>query len=350
VNVRVLIAPDSFSGSLSAIQAAEAIAQGWLAAAPRDEITMLPLSDGGPGFADVFAGLAGADTHLATVRGPLGEPTPAHIVVIGQHAYIESAQACGRHLLSSTSSETVLHATTYGVGELLAAARAIDGITEITIGLGGSATNDGGAGLIAALGGLDSARESLSGVSLTIATDVDNPMLGPQGSTAVYGPQKGAKPQDIAVLEARLEALAQQWDGQGIVHRPGSGAAGGLGFAFLLLGAQRVPGIDLIATAASLRERIAAADLVVTGEGSFDWQSLRGKVVSGVAVLASRVGVPVVVIAGQVLCGRREYSALGIESAYALAETPIEVEATMADAAGALQARSTRVARSWSRA
>jgi glycerate 2-kinase len=347
--VRVLIAPDSFSGSLSARQAAEAISAGWAIAAPNDQLSLLPLSDGGPGFADVFAGLEGARSQLVTVQGPLGDLVPADIVVIGQHAYIESAQACGRHLLAATSSETLLNATTFGVGQLLAAARAIDGIREITIGLGGSATNDGGAGLMQALGGLEAARELLNGVALTIATDVDNPMLGPQGSTAVYGPQKGAKPQDIPVLESRLEALAHEWNGQGVVHRPGSGAAGGLGFALLMLGANRVPGIDLIANATSLREKIAKADLVVTGEGSFDWQSLRGKVVSGVAVLASRVGVPVVVIAGQVLCGRREYSALGIESAYALAETPKEVEATMADAGRVLQERSTRVARSWSR-
>jgi glycerate kinase len=351
--VRVLIAPDSFTGSLSAAQAAEAIALGWSQSAAHDALTLLPLSDGGPGFADVFAGQPGARVEAVTVRGPLGDPTPGQIVVNGDVAYIESAQACGRHLLDAVSSETVMSASTSGVGEMLRAALAIDGVHTITIGLGGSASNDGGAGLIEALGGLEAARLLCAGRSIIVATDVDNPMLGPQGSTAVYGPQKGAKPADIPVLEQRLERWVEQLallDAQvrSLAVRPGSGAAGGLGFALLALGGVRASGIEVVAAATGLRDRVAASDLVITGEGSFDWQSLRGKVVSGVAALASRVGVPVLVIAGQVLTGRREYSALGIESAYALAESPAEVEAVMADAAGALTRRAARIARSWS--
>lgn len=353
VPVRVLIAPDSFTGSLSAVQAADAMAAGWRTSAPGDEIAILPLSDGGPGFADVFTQDIQAHVTALTVQGPLGEPTPAQIVVVGDAAYLESAQACGRHLVPAVSSETVLRASTFGVGQMIEAAIATPGVSRITVGLGGSASNDGGRGAIDALGGLEQGRRKLAGYSLVAATDVDNPMLGPQGSTAVYGPQKGAKPADIAVLEERLGAWVEHladMDAQvrSLAMRPGSGAAGGLGFGLLALGAVRASGIEVVAEATGLREQVAMSDLVVTGEGSFDWQSLRGKVVSGVATLASRVGVPVVVIAGQVLTGRREYSALGIESAYALAETPADVEAVMADAAGALQRRTARVARTWS--
>lgn len=329
------------------------MAEGWRASAPGDEVTVMPLSDGGPGFADVFAAQPDARTELITVRGPMGTEVPARIVVIGDHAYLESAEACGGHLLEQVSSATVLTATTHGVGQLLAATAQIAEVRSITIGLGGSATNDGGRGLLEALGGLESARALLAGRALTIASDVDSPMLGPQGSTAVYGPQKGARPADIPVLEARLSEWVAELatvDAQvrALAMRPGSGAAGGLGFALLALGGVRVPGIEVVAQATDLRGLIATSDLVVTGEGSFDWQSLRGKVVAGVATLASRVGVPVVVIAGQVLTGRREFSALGIESAYALAETPSEVPAVMADAAEVLRRRTERVARNWS--
>lgn len=322
-------------------------------AAPGDDLVQLPLSDGGPGFAEVFAVNSDARTEIVTVRGPMGESVPAQMVVIGDTAYLESAQACGRHLLGELSSETVRESSTTGVGELLRAALEVPAVRAIVIGLGGSATNDGGVGAIAALGGLEKARALLAGRTLTIATDVDNPMMGAQGSTAVYGPQKGAKAADIEFLEARLAAWVDELAAidpqiRPLALRPGAGAAGGLGFALLALGAIRLPGIEVVAEAAGLREQIAAADLVITGEGSFDWQSLRGKVVSGVGHLASRVGVPVVVIAGQVLCGRREYSALGIESAYALADTPAEVEASLADAAEALRRRSQRVARTWS--
>jgi len=322
-------------------------------AAPHDQLVRLPLSDGGPGFVDVFAADSQARVEIVAVRGPLGESVPARIVVIDDQAFIESAEACGRHLLDQVSSETVRAATTHGVGDLLRAAAQLPGVRSITIGLGGSATNDGGSGLLDSLGGLASARALLAGRALTIATDVDSPMLGPQGSTAVYAPQKGAKPGDIDFLESRLTALVADLaitDPQvrPLALRPGAGAAGGLGFALLALEAVRVPGIEVIAQATLLREQIVASDLVITGEGSFDWQSLRGKVVAGVATLASRVGVPVVVIAGQVLTGRREYSALGIESAYALAERPDEVEAVMADASTALRRRAARVARTWS--
>lgn len=341
--VRVLVAPDSFAGSLSAVQAAAAIAQGWSAGAPHDVVRTVPLSDGGPGFVDVFAGRV----EVLTVTGPLGDPTPAQIVIDGDTAYIESAQACGRHLVPVLSSETFRNGTTFGVGQLLQAALDV-GVKRIVIGLGGSATNDGGQGVIAAFGSFDAAKSALHGVEVVVATDVDNPLLGPQGAAAVYGPQKGATPADVDVVEAQLATWVAELGAAQIAQRAGAGAAGGLGFGLLLLGGIRKSGIEVVAAATHLADHIRDADLVITGEGSFDWQSLRGKVVSGVAHLASRAGVPVIVIAGQVLTGRREFSALGIESAYALAESPQEVQAAMADAANMLEKRAARLARSWS--
>lgn len=341
--MRVLIAPDSFAGSLTATEAAEAIARGWKSGAPHDVVTILPLSDGGPGFVDVFSG----QVELVTVSDPLGRAVPARIVVDEGTAYLESAQACGRHLLEQLSSETVLTGSSRGVGEMLAAALSLP-VQRIVIGLGGSATNDGGKGVIDFFGSLDNATAALRGVELVVATDVDNPLLGPQGATAVYGPQKGATRADVDILEERLSSWVSSINGSQLAQRAGAGAAGGLGFALMAMGGVRKSGIEVVASATGLAERISDADLVITGEGSFDWQSLRGKVVSGVAHLASRVGVPVIVLAGQVLTGRREFSALGIESAYALAESPDQIAAAIADAAGLLERRSARLARSWS--
>lgn len=341
--VRVLIAPDSFAGSLSAREVAAAIARGWSKGAPHDQITTLPLSDGGPGFVDVFNG----QTHAVTVSGPMGEEVLANFVIADQTAYIESAQACGRHLLAELTSHTIRTATTRGVGALIQAALST-GVRRIVIGLGGSATNDGGKGLIDAFGSVDAAISALRDIELVVATDVDNPLLGPQGASAVYGPQKGATPSDVEFLEEQLSMWVRDLGAQQIAQRAGAGAAGGLGFALMVIGGTRKSGIEVVAQATNLADAIAHSDLVITGEGSFDWQSLRGKVVSGVAHLASRVGIPVIVLAGQVWTGRREFSALGIESAYALAETPAEVAAAMADAAGMLERRAERLARSWS--
>lgn len=343
-SVRVLIAPDSFAGSLSAPDAAEAIAKGWRAGAPHDEVSVLPLSDGGPGFLDVFEGRI----EIVKVSGPLGDPVDARILLDRSTAYIESAEACGRHLLSALTSETFQNGTTRGVGQLLKAALSIEGVERIVIGLGGSATNDAGRGLIESFGSVDDAKAALANVELVVATDVDNPLLGPQGAAAVYGPQKGATPTDVDDVESKVSEWVNQLGAQQISQRAGAGAAGGLGFALLLMGGIRTSGIEFVSKSTDLQERVKSADLVITGEGSFDWQSLRGKVVSGVAHFASRAGVPVIVLAGQVLTGRREFSALGIESAYALAETPHEVAVAMADAAGLLEKRAARLARSWS--
>lgn len=387
--VHVLIAPDSFGGTLTATQAAEAIAVGWRQSAAHDLMTLLPLSDGGPGFLDVVSRALPVDrveTVMATVADPLGREVPAAILVRtddgGRTAYIESAQATGLHLLAADERNPAV-TSTYGVGQLLRAALD-EGVDRIVVGLGGSGTNDAGAGMLAALGagatadlargglaladladdalaGLPVVRERMFGTQIDIATDVDCPLLGLHGASAVFAPQKGASPQMAQQLERSLSrfaeiarrALTQPGDPiSGAVQRldrePGAGAAGGLAYGLLLLGGRRVSGVQEVLDAVGFRTLAAAADLVVTGEGSFDWQSLHGKVVSGVASVALETATPTVVIAGQVLVGRREWMGLGLSGTYAVANSPAEVRAAHADPVGTLTSLAARVAATWS--
>ena len=356
--MRILIAPDKFAGTLTAVEAADAIAAGWRRRAPDDEIDLAPMADGGPGFVDVLHAALGGELLAVTVRGPHGEPTPATLLLHHHTAYVEAAQACGLHLTGGEGAES---ASTYGVGELLLAA--IDaGATRIVVGLGGSGTNDGGAGLLAAVGAtadrpLDAGAAGLAGirhvelpafdVDLVAATDVDNPLTGLFGATKVFGPQKGVAEDRLPVLDGWLAELAAATDRR-IALEKGAGAAGGLGFALLLLGATREPGIELVAHALRLPERARAADLVVTGEGAFDYSSRGGKVPYGVAEVAGAALRPCVVLAGQVHVGSREMRALGVESAYSLVDVVGE-DRSFADPAGALSDLAERVARTWSR-
>ncbi|KGN33166.1 glycerate kinase [Knoellia sinensis KCTC 19936] len=384
--MHVVIAPDSFTGTLTATQAAEAIAAGWHDTAPHDALTLLPLSDGGPGFLDVLGRSLDGDTVALTVSDPVGRQVPAAILIVDDEgertAYIESAHAAGLHLLGPDERNPA-NTSTWGVGQLLKAAL-LEQPTRMVVGLGGSATNDAGAGLLAALGagpadalarggqalaaapddalsGLLGVREQLAGVDLVLATDVDNPLLGFKGASAVFGPQKGATPEQTQELEGALgrftEIVARTLPApldlltgapRRLEREPGAGAAGGLGYALLLLGGRRVSGVELVLDAVGFREIVRSSDLVVTGEGTFDWQSLQGKVAVGVAEAAMECGLPSVVLAGQVLVGRRETMGLGISGAYAVADTPAEVDAALLDPVGTLRARAARVARTWS--
>jgi glycerate 2-kinase len=384
--VRVLIAPDSFTGTLSAGQAAEAIAEGWRRGAPQDDLTLVPLSDGGPGFLDVLSRALGGTTVAVTVADPLRRPVPAVILMVDighrRTAYIESAQACGLHLLAQYERNPMV-TSTYGVGQLIAEALA-QSATRVVVGLGGSGTNDGGAGLLAALGvgdpdalavggaslgdldddalhGLTAVRERLRAVELVIATDVDSPLLGFHGASAVFAPQKGATPERAQELESALGRFTEvvrkvvpsvrdllSGKEMRLEREPGAGAAGGLGYGLFLLGGRRVSGVQVVLEAVGFAALVQASDLVVTGEGAFDWQSLRGKVVAGVAEAALANAKPTVVIAGQALVGRRETMALGISGTYAVAENPSQIAAALADPAGTLSARTARVASTWS--
>ena len=393
--MRILVAPDCFAGTLTAVQAAAAIADGWRRTAPQDVLDLCPLADGGPGFVDTLHAGLGGSLLSATVTSPLGERVPAAILLVegvsGPTAYVESAHATGLPLVPVARRDPAV-TTTYGVGELVQAA--LDaGARRIVVGLGGSATNDGGAGLLAALGagsgdglaagggrlgalapgdlaGLAGLRDRLAGVELVAAYDVDVPLLGLHGASAGFAAQKGASAEQAQDLERALGHFAQiAVDALGAVvarpdllagarphsaasrltSLPGAGAAGGLGFGLALLGARLVPGSGLVADAVGLPARLLQAELVLTGEGTFDWQSLRGKVVHAVAERALSAAVPTVVLAGQTTVGRREWSAAGIAGAYAVAVTDQEIEASLADPAGTLAARAARVARTWSR-
>lgn len=361
--MRILIAPDKFAGTLSAVEAAAAIAQGWRRQAPDDRLDLAPMTDGGPGFVDVLHDALGGELLAVTVQGPFGDPVPGTILLAGATAYIESAQACGLHL---THGERAEQATTYGVGQLIAAAVDAGAIT-VVVGLGGSGTSDGGAGMLAALGAygdrrLDAgvaglagirtvevqpARDRLFDVKLVAATDVDNPLTGLFGATKTYGAQKGIPEERLPAVDGLLEAWSAAVDRR-LRPQPGAGAAGGLGFGLMALGATRRSGIELVADAVNLEKRARRADLVITGEGAFDYSSRSGKVPYGVASLAAETLRPCVVLAGQVLVGAREMRALGVESAYALVDA-VGRERAFGDAAAGLSDLAARVARTWSR-
>ncbi|GBD24293.1 Glycerate 2-kinase [bacterium HR29] len=316
--VRVLAAPQEFKGSASAAEVARALAAGIRRAVPGAAVDECPLSDGGPGFLEVLHAARGGRILRTTVHDPLGRPREAEFLVFEDGtAVIEAAQANGLALLRPEERDP-LRADTFGVGELIA--RALEGRPRrLVIGVGGSATNDGGAGMARALGArlwdsagrplppgaaalADIARidweppASLAGVEAVVAVDVRNPLLGPDGATAVYGPQKGADPAEVDLLEAALTrwaAAVRRSLGFDMAAVPGGGAAGGLAAGLAaFLGARIASGFDLVAEAVALEERLTRADVVVTGEGRFDGQSLQGKVTGQVLALARRKGKP----------------------------------------------------------
>ncbi|MEO6143143.1 MAG: glycerate kinase [Dermatophilaceae bacterium] len=384
--MRVLIAPDCFAGALTAGQAAEAIAEGWRRSAAQDDLTLLPLSGGGPGFLDVLSRSMAGTTVSVTVADPLGRPVPAAILIVdadrGRTAYIESEQACGLQLLAEDERNPMV-TSTYGVGQLIEAALG-QGATRVVVGLGGSGTHDGGAGMLAALGagdpdalaaggaklgvlpvvaiqGLTVVRERLRSIEVVLATDIASPLLGFHGASALFATQKGATPEMAQELESALGHFSEvvrkvAVSGMDLLagkelrldREQGAGAAGGLGYGLLLLGGHRVSGVQTVLEAVGFAEAVGTTDLVVTGEGMLDWQSLRGKVVAGVAEAALARAKPAVVIAGQVLVGRRETMSLGISGIYAVAENPAQIAAATADPAGTLSARTQRVATTWS--
>ncbi|HET8559686.1 MAG TPA: glycerate kinase [Marmoricola sp.] len=357
--MRVVLAPDKFAGTLTAVEATEAIAEGWSRRAPHDELVKVPMSDGGPGFVEVLHAVLGGELLAVTARGAYGETLPATILRVHDTAYVESAQVIGLHL---TDRRDPMRATTVGVGDLVVEATR-SGATTVVVGLGGSATNDGGAGLLAALGAtadvpLDQGPAGLDGLTritvpehpgprLVAATDVDHMLLGIVGATKTFGPQKGLGEEELLVVDGRLQALAELTDRK-LAAEKGAGAAGGLGFALMLLGAERTPGVELVAEAVRLGERCRGADLVVTGEGGFDFSSRSGKVPFGVAEATIGALAPCIVLAGRVQIGARETRAIGVESAYSVVDLVGE-ERALRHPREALADLAERVARTWSR-
>lgn len=381
--MKVVVAPDSFTGTLTAVEAADAIARGWRRTAPDDDLVLVPLSDGGPGFVDVVRASLVGEAHPVTVRGPLGDPVAATVLLVGTTAYVEVAQACGLHLVPQDRRDPRT-TTTAGVADLLEAALDLSA-TRVVIGLGGSGTTDAGAGLLGALGArawdadgadvserllqggaalrdiarvdLARPRTALDGVELVVASDVDVPLLGLRGAANGFARQKGADDAAVMQLEGCLESFAaavgRDADGKDPAVALGAGAAGGLGYALLHLGASRVPGIATVLGTVGLEARVATADLVVTGEGCFDWQSLRGKVVAGVAGTALDQGRGCVVLAGRVEVGRREYAATGVSGALAvvdhLRDQGLDPALALSEPAERLADLAERAARTWSR-
>jgi glycerate kinase len=327
--VRILVAPDKFRGTLTARQAAEAFAIGWRRLRPDDEVELVPMADGGEGTMDALVDALGGRVLPATVTGPLGDPVHASFGLATARGHglgvVEMARASGLALLDEARRDPS-RATTRGTGELMA--RAIDaGAERLVVCIGGSATNDGGVGMAVALGGrfLDAAGEpipdggaalarlaridlssmhpALARVAVSGACDVDNPLTGASGASAVYGPQKGASPDEVVRLDhalAHLAAVVERDLGVALKDEPGAGAAGGLGFGLLAFcGAHLRPGVEVVMDAVGLPERIEAADLVITGEGSLDEQSLRGKAPAGVLEACRLTGVPAAIVCGR---------------------------------------------------
>jgi glycerate kinase len=359
--VQVLIAPDCYGDSLTAVEAAHAIADGWRRGRPDDELTLAPQSDGGPGFVGVLAGRIG-EVHTLRVSGPLTEEVSAEWVLdpaAPLTAYIECAQACGLALLGGPPTvQTALAAHSRGVGQLIAAALRA-GAGRIVVGLGGSACTDGGRGIVEELGAharsttsasLAAARELLAGVELIAATDVEHPLLGPMGAATVFGPQKGADPDTVRVLERRLSDWAVELNaaaGRAVSDEPGAGAAGGIGAALLALGGRRESGAAIIAEHTRLSDDVAAAQLVITGEGRFDDQSLHGKVVSALAAGARSRRIPVVVLAGQVTLAEDTLREAGIAAAFSITDHAGSVALAIEDAANQLEGLAQVTAATW---
>ncbi|MFH9087180.1 glycerate kinase [Streptomyces sp. NPDC017673] len=370
---RVLIAADKFKGSLTAVQVAERVTAGLRRVVPDLRVEALPVADGGDGTVDA-AVAAGFERRQVRVAGPLGAEVTAAFALRDGTAVVEMAEASGLQRLPA-GVFAPLTASTYGSGELLRAA--LDaGARTIVFGVGGSATTDGGAGMLSALGarflteegepvspgggGLaDLARADLSGldprlssVVLVLASDVDNPLTGPKGASAVYGPQKGASPDDVETLDAALTHFAKVLEAEAeagsraaeYAAAPGAGAAGGIGYGALLLGARFRPGIEVMLDVLGFAPALERASLVITGEGSLDEQTLHGKAPAGVAAAARAAGKEVVAVCGRLALPTEALLAAGISQAYPLTSVEPDVARCIADAGPILERVAARIA------
>lgn len=358
---RYLCAPDSFKESLTAMEAARAMAQGIENADHDAEVRCLPMADGGEGTARALVDATGGSMRAVPVHDPLGRPVEGHFGLLadGTTAVVETAEASGLALLEAKERNPLI-ASSYGTGELMLAA-VRSGAKRIIVGLGGSATNDAGAGLLQALGvrlldknGNDLAHggaalanlttidistmdPALKNVAITAACDVTNPLTGPTGASAVFGPQKGASKDDVATLDVALAHFAQVIDSQlgvAVNDVPGAGAAGGIGAALKgFLNAEFRPGIAIVIEQSGLDAAAQWADVVFTGEGSIDFQTKFGKTPAGVAETAKRHGKPVIAVAGHIGTGIDELHEVGIDAVFGIAPGAASLSELLADAA-----------------
>lgn len=373
--MHVVIAPDSYKECLNAREVADAVRTGWLDGMPDAKITCLPIADGGEGTVEAVVTAAGGTRVTVSVSGPLGERVEAMYGLMqgGKVAILEMAAASGLGLVPRERRDPCM-TSTYGTGELIA--HALDaGVEDIIIGVGGSATNDGGAGMAQALGyrllnkrgealGPGGARlvqldridgtgrhPRLGSVNMYVACDVNNPFCGPSGASAVYGPQKGASPEDVLILDHALSHFSRivaRDLGVDLHDQPGAGAAGGLaGGLMAFTGAKLEQGLELIATLCRLPQAIATADLVITGEGSLDGQSAYGKTPVGVAQLARPYQVPVIALGGRVTSDAEALLDCGIAALFAITREPQTLEEARLGAADNLRATARHLARLW---
>jgi len=373
--MKIIIAPDSFKDSLSAAGVAQAIVEGLAQVWPDAQMIQCPMADGGEGTVDAVLAACHGELRRQTVHGPLGAPVQARWgwLADSHTAIIEMAEASGLQLLPP-DQRVACRTTTFGTGELIRAALET-GARRIILAIGGSATNDGGAGAMQALGvqmfdaddqplppgglalaqlariSLDSLAPRVGEVRFEIAADVNNPLCGPHGASAIFGPQKGASPQQVQQLDAALGHFADHCARvlpTDVRDEPGSGAAGGLGFAAkAFLGAQFRAGVEVVADLVGLDAAVRGADLVITGEGRFDAQTLRGKTPFGVARIARQHGVPVIVIAGTLGEGYEQMYSHGVDAAFALPSGPISLEQACSEAPRLLRERAADIARVW---
>ncbi|MCP8707555.1 glycerate kinase [Streptomyces sp. AC04842] len=364
----MLVAADKFKGSLTAVEVAERVTAGLRVVRPDLRVEALPVADGGDGTV-AAAVAAGFERHEVTVSGPLGDEVTAAYALRDGTAVVEMAEASGLQRLPE-GVFAPLTASTYGSGELLRAA--LDaGARSIVFGVGGSATTDGGAGMLAALGArfltasgepvgpggaalAEVATADLSGldprlrsVEFVLASDVDNPLTGPKGAAAVYGPQKGASPEDVERLDAALGHFAKVLDAAELATSPGAGAAGGIGFGALLVGARFRPGIEVMLDVLGFASALQRADLVITGEGSLDEQTLHGKAPAGVAAAARAAGKDVIAVCGRLALAPEVLGRAGIRRAYALTDLEPDVARCIADAGPILERTAERIARDY---
>lgn len=373
MDVRIVVAPDSFKGSASAVAVANAMEAGIAAVFPDAEVIKVPIADGGEGTIEALIAATGGQIITETVLGPLGNPLEAHWGMLGdgETAVIEMAAASGLPLVPREKRNPCI-TTTYGTGELIRAA--LDrGIRKLIIGIGGSATNDGGMGMACALGAkfLDAVGNSLpSGgaalqklaridasqmdarlaeTTVVVACDVDNPLCGPRGASAVYGPQKGATQEVIVELDAALAkfaAIAKRDIGKDVAGYPGAGAAGGLGAGLLLFtNAQLLPGVDIILEAVRFSDIAGEADIIITGEGCTDFQTACGKAPAGVARIAEAHNVPTFCLSGSLGKEYENVYSSGISGLMSIIPFPMQLSECMANAPELIEAAAERLCR-----
>lgn len=371
--MRIVVAPDSYKGSVSAVGVSDAVEKGLLRVFPDARVFKIPIADGGEGTVEALVAAANGQVLYESVCGPLGQPVRAHWGILGdgKTAVIEMAAASGLPLVPKEERDPRI-TTSYGTGQLMRAA--LDhGLTKMIIGIGGSATNDGGTGMAAALGVkfLDrSGRElppggaaliqlsqidtsemdvRLKNAEIVVACDVDNPLCGPRGASVVYGPQKGATPEMVAELDAALQIYAEiAWTttAKDVAGLPGAGAAGGLGAGLMFFtSAVLRPGVDIVIEATGLHELIRTADIIITGEGTTDFQTAFGKAPVGIAGVAKHYGKPVVCISGGLGPGAEEVLNHGIDALISVTPRPMSLEECMRDGAALIEQTAERLAR-----